>query len=225
MGDVFGVEILQGEILVGDEGDAFSYRHADDVRDWNFDGSIDVRVMAKKIIFGIILQDEIRVNCGLTLFLVNAWIVGDGNGRLGADILIKSTVALAFCSRRNVLVEYNRVATWVEIKHVSEALRKFHIHKGTLELVAETDSQKCRLNLLDFAESQYVVEYWIIRVFIAEVNIVAFLFCLQFLLVTKPDCVEVPANSSDRNGTKTLKIEGFINDIQNLIHGITASFA
>ena len=92
MGDVLGVEILQGEILVGDKGDAFSCRHADDVRDWNFDGSIVVRVMAKKIISGIILQDEIRVNCGLTLFLVNARIVGHGNGRLGADKLIKRTV-------------------------------------------------------------------------------------------------------------------------------------
>ena len=95
MGNVLGVEILQGEIFVGDKGDAFSYRHADDVRDWDFDGSIVVRVMAKKIISGIILQDEIRVNGGLTPFLVNARIVGDGNGRLGADKLIKSTVTLA----------------------------------------------------------------------------------------------------------------------------------
>ena len=148
--------------------------HADNIRDGNLDWYVLIGVVTKEIICRFILQDIIWMDGRFPLSFVNFRKEGDARRSFSTNVLIKISVALAFCSRRNVLVEYNRVATRVEIEHVSEALRKFHIHKGSLKLVAETDSQKCRLNLLDFAESQYVVEYCIIRVFIAEVNIVAF---------------------------------------------------
>ena len=85
---MFGVEVLQGEIVVGDEFCLRGRNQTEDFGDWYLCSYIISGIVAQKIVIGKVIQNVVWVDQNLLFWLLSIKLVGDGGGLLVADVLI-----------------------------------------------------------------------------------------------------------------------------------------